>query len=144
MFKKYDNINSCWDYGRTETSVSYWKPNCTGHYLAELTYVCPQPSNYCPGYIHKKKVKVKVSQLCLTLCDPMDYTVHGILQARILEWGAFPVSKRSSQPRNRTKVDQWSLDTYIRMFIATSFIMAKFWKQFKYWSIGERITFLFI
>ena len=32
------------------------------------------------------KVKVKVTQLCPTLCDPMDYTVHGILQARILEW----------------------------------------------------------
>ena len=30
-------------------------------------------------------MKVKVSQLCLTLCDPMDCTVHGILQARILE-----------------------------------------------------------
>ena len=27
---------------------------------------------------------------CPTLCDPMDYTVHGILQARILEWVAFP------------------------------------------------------
>ena len=36
------------------------------------------------------KVKVEVAQLCLTLCDPMDYTVHGILQARILEWVAFP------------------------------------------------------
>ena len=35
-------------------------------------------------------VKVKVTQLCLTLCDPMDYTVHGILQARILEWVTFP------------------------------------------------------
>ena len=33
---------------------------------------------------------VKVVQSCLTLCDPMDYTVHGILQARILEWVAFP------------------------------------------------------
>ena len=32
------------------------------------------------------KVKVKVAWLCLTLCDPMDYIVHGILQARILEW----------------------------------------------------------
>ena len=30
------------------------------------------------------------SQLCLTLCDPRDYTVHGILQARILEWVPFP------------------------------------------------------
>ena len=29
--------------------------------------------------------KVKVIQLCLTLCNPMDYTVHGVLQARILE-----------------------------------------------------------
>ena len=38
------------------------------------------------------KVKVKITQLCLTLCDPMDYTVHGILQARILEWAAFPFS----------------------------------------------------
>ena len=33
---------------------------------------------------------MKVSQLCPTLCDPIDYTVHGILQARILEWVAFP------------------------------------------------------
>ena len=32
--------------------------------------------------------------------DPMDYTVHGILQARILEWAAFPFFKGSSQPRN--------------------------------------------
>jgi len=49
-------------------------------------------------------VKVKVTQLCLTLCDPMDYTVHGILQARILEWVAFPFSRRSSQPRDQTEV----------------------------------------
>ena len=34
--------------------------------------------------------EVKVAQLCLTVCDPTDYTVHGILQARILEWVAFP------------------------------------------------------
>ena len=33
---------------------------------------------------------MKVTQLCLTLCDPVDYTVHGILQARILEWVVFP------------------------------------------------------
>ena len=39
-----------------------------------------------------------------TLCDPMDYTVHGILQARILEWVAFPFSRGSSQPRDRTQV----------------------------------------
>ena len=46
------------------------------------------------------KVKVKISQLCLTLCDPMDYTVHEILQTRILDWVAFPFSRGSSQPRD--------------------------------------------
>ena len=49
-------------------------------------------------------MKVKVAQSCLTLCDPMDYTVHGILQDRILEWIAFPFSKGSSQPRDQTQV----------------------------------------
>ena len=47
---------------------------------------------------------VKVAQLCPTLCDPMDYIVHGILQARILEWVAFPVSRGSSQHRDQTQV----------------------------------------
>ena len=46
------------------------------------------------------KMKVKVAQLSLTLCNPMDYTVHGILQARILEWVAFPFSRGSSQSRS--------------------------------------------
>jgi len=47
-------------------------------------------------------VKVKVTQLCPTLCNPMDYTVHGILQARILKWVAIPFSRGSSLPRNET------------------------------------------
>ena len=49
-------------------------------------------------------MKVKVTQSCPTLCDPMDYTVHGIFQAIILEWVAFPFSRGSSQPRDRTQV----------------------------------------
>ena len=49
----------------------------------------------------KKNVKVLVAQLCLTLCDPMGYSppvssVHGILQARILEWIAMTSSRGSS------------------------------------------------
>ena len=40
--------------------------------------------------LHHRGVKVKGAQLCLTLCDPMDYTVPGMLQARILQWVAFP------------------------------------------------------
>ena len=46
----------------------------------------------------------KITQLCPTLCDPMDNSVHGILQARILEWVAFPFSGGSSQSRNKTQV----------------------------------------
>ena len=42
---------------------------------------------------------VKFAQSHLTLCDPMDYTVHGILRAGILEWVAFSISRGSSQPR---------------------------------------------
>ena len=38
-------------------------------------------------------MKVKVTQLCPILCNPVDYTVHGILQARILEWVVFPFSR---------------------------------------------------
>ena len=50
------------------------------------------------------EVKVKVAQSRLTLCDPMDYIVHGILQAKILEWVAIPFSRGSSQSRDWTQV----------------------------------------
>ena len=54
-------------------------------------------------------LKVLVTQSCLTLCDPMDYSppgssVHGILQARILEWVAMPSSRGSSQLRDQTPI----------------------------------------
>ena len=58
-------------------------------------------TNSCSGAL---KVKVKVAQSCPTLCNPMDYTVLGILQARILEWVAFPFSRGSSQPMDQTQV----------------------------------------
>ena len=41
---------------------------------------------------------MKVAQSHQTVCDPMNYTLHGILQARILEWVVFPFSRGSSQP----------------------------------------------
>ena len=55
-------------------------------------------------YVHAQSL-----QSCLTLCDPMDgsppgSSVHGILQARILEWVAMPSSRGSSQPRDQTQV----------------------------------------
>ena len=49
-------------------------------------------------------LQMKVTKLCPTLGNSMDYTVHGILQARILEWVAVPFSRGSSQHRDRTQV----------------------------------------
>ena len=59
-----------------------------------------------PLTLENSSLKLKVSQSCLTLYDPMDYTVYGILQARILKWVAVPFSSRSSQPRNRSQVSR--------------------------------------
>ena len=50
--------------------------------------------------------EVKVAQWCLTLCDPWTCIVHGILQARILEWVAFPFFRGPSQPRDWTQVSR--------------------------------------
>ena len=49
-------------------------------------------------------MKVKVPQSYPILCDPMDYTVHGILQATKLKWEAFPFSRGSSKLRDQTQV----------------------------------------
>ena len=67
-------------------------------------------SNYEFIFVYgKSERKFKVAQLCPVLCKPMDCsltasTVHGNLQARILEWVAYPFSGRSSRPRNKTGV----------------------------------------
>ena len=57
----------------------------------------------------KVKSESEVAQSCLTLSDPMDCSppgasVHGILQARILEWVAMTSSRGSSQPRDSTRI----------------------------------------
>ena len=64
--------------------------------LSLYVYVC-----VCVSILY---MKMKVTQLCLILCNSMDYAAHGILQARILEWVAFPFSRWSSQSRNQTQV----------------------------------------
>ena len=63
---------------------------------------------FCPL---KKKVKVLGAQSCQTLWDPMDCSppgssIHGILQARILEWVAIPFSRGSFCPRDQTCVSR--------------------------------------
>ena len=75
-------------------------------HAAFLTLQCQLASGWIQstqetGELEEGKEKVKS---CLTLCDPMDYTVHGILQARILERVAFPFSKGSLQPWDQTQV----------------------------------------
>ena len=59
------------------------------------------------------KVKVLVAQLCPTLCDPMGCSPLGILQARILEWVAIPVSRGSSQPRDWTQFSCMQADSLL-------------------------------
>ena len=75
-----------------------------------------------------------MAQSCPTLCSLVDYIVHGILQARILVWVAFPFSRGSSQPRDGTQVsciagrfftswatreaqEYWSLSLLQRIFL---------------------------
>ena len=63
--------------------------------------------------------EVRVAQSCLTPCDPMDYTVHGILQARILEWVAILqgiFSRGSSEPRDRSQVSRITDGFFTRWF----------------------------
>ena len=82
-----------------------------------------RPGKHTPTHYSTGKVKVKVAQLCLTLCDPMDYTVHGILQARILEWVTFPFFRGSSQPRDWTQVSH----------IAGGFFTSWATREVQYW-----------
>ena len=59
--------------------------------------------------LHWTKSESEVAQSCPTLCDPMDcslpgFSVHGIFQARVLEWVAISFSRGSSWPRDRPQV----------------------------------------
>ena len=85
------------------------------------------PSNPTTGH-ESEKVKAKVTQSCPTLCDPMDCIAHGILQARILEWVAFPFSRGSSQPRDRTQLSH----------IAGGFFTSWATREAHYWAYTRR------
>ena len=76
-------------------------------FLSHCTYVTPyNPSPVQPAVLNASCMH---AQSCLTLCDSMDCSppgssIHGIFQARILEWVAIPFSRRWSQSRDRTHV----------------------------------------
>ena len=77
--------------------------------------------------------EVKVAQSCLTTCDPIYYTVHGILQARILESVAFPFSRGSSQPKDQTQVSHIAG----RLFTSWATMEALWYTKYyaKYWRL---------
>ena len=105
IFSQDDSVTTRGFYYHLYSDVSqlcsyHPSPTLQAHFQSLLDTT----KEYLIRYAYLGCLKVKVAQLCLTLCDPMDYTVHGILQARILKWVAFPFSRGFSQPRDWTQV----------------------------------------
>ena len=73
-------------------------------YLCLMALSCALRSSHGGKLYVMYIVKVKATRFCSTPCNPMDSTVRGIPQARILERVAFSFSKGSSQPRDRTQI----------------------------------------
>ena len=105
--------------------------NCNSSWHLNCTFMRYPEQKSSSWAALSETVKVLVIQSCLTLCDPMDCSppsssVHGISQARILEWVAIPFSGESSQPRDGTRVSC----TAGRFFTiwATGEALVKLWK----------------
>ena len=80
---------------------------------SQYCYSCLKTLSEAHYVYYLMKVNVLVSPLCLTLCNPMDcslpgFSVHEILQARILDWVAISFSRASSPPRAWTHVSSIS------------------------------------
>ena len=101
--KELNSTNSQWAWKATETSGNTLVSTWCGLSRGQLTWPMGLThgnygvtdlvvwSYYICGHLLWKEVKI--AQSCPTLCDPMDYTAHGILQARILEWVAIRFSR---------------------------------------------------
>ena len=98
-----------------EQKLCAWSPGLEGRWPFHILWERRQSPHHTDQVNQRKRgtwfvypfntiMKVKVVQSCLTLWNTMDYTVHGILLARILEWVAFAFSRRSSQSRDQTQV----------------------------------------
>ena len=91
---------SCKPTPGTMGGLMIWVDQCKYHIL-----ISPEPHPQTTGWMHA----CSVAQSCLTLCDSMDYSlpgssVHGIFQARILEWVAISSSRGSFSPRDWTHI----------------------------------------
>ena len=100
------------------------------------------------------KHTVKVALLCPTPCDPMDYILHGILQARILEWVAVPFSRGSSQRRGQTQVcriaggffTSWATRKALKYMLSAQEMLAVFLlirKELLMWTFSFVLSHLF-
>ena len=91
---------------------THYSDVCLCHHMAFLLPVCLCPDSLPFIKIHSVDcvhMCCMCAQACLTLCDPMDCSppgssVHGILQARRLDWVAMPSPRRSSWPRDQTHI----------------------------------------
>ena len=118
-------------------SVDRWTDKENGVHLDSgipLSHTKEQNNASCSNFdgsrdYHTKWSKsVKVAQSCLILCDPIDYTVHGVLQATILEWVAFPFCRGSFQLRDLTQVSSVAGSLYQLSLEATVYTITVFWR----------------
>ena len=103
----YSRISS-WPRDRTKSLVSPTLASRFFTFILSLFFLL-----YWHHLGSPKRGSVKVAQLCLTLSDPIDYTVHGILQARIIEWVAFPFSRGSSNPGVKPRSPALQVDSLL-------------------------------
>ena len=97
---KYNTINKEFLWWTQEQTGYNWEKQ------SELKYMLTEII-----YMRHKKSDSAVAHLCPVLCDPIDHSlpgssINGIFQARILEWVAIAFSRRSSQPRDWTRVSR--------------------------------------
>ena len=95
---------------RLWTVASIQWPQYAGENPSTLQHSCFSVNQPTPETLASPKWN-EVAQLCPTLCDPVDCSsagssIHGILQARILEWVAISFSRGSSPPRDWTQVSR--------------------------------------
>ena len=103
LHKSIQAVTSVWKEGQARNPGPQVNQNAAG--LDEIMEKCKiKHINFSSASVAITIMKVKVAQSCPTLCNPMDCSppgscVHGILQARILEWVAMPSSRGSSRPQ---------------------------------------------
>ena len=121
--KTRDQTLSLWRWSTDSKTLDYQRTNPKEYQIVrthtkEITWIqdMASPNHHStlwktPHLNNKVKSEIEVAQWCLILCDPMDCSLpgsslHGILQARVLEWVAISFSRGSSRPRDWTQVSR--------------------------------------